>query len=282
MHKKKTTKKQKKTPGFEERKISDFKDLELIGHGPISTVYKARFKEGIKSLRLRDSMVIIKGYHFGVTEVRLGKIIQILTHLVTALTNYPSFIKIHGFIKNINEIHNTQLLQNNESNKNNKISKNQNILNDNTKKKDKEKEKENTNVNANESQQNNSSRQPMFGLVLEFADRYSFTSQRRENPDLHYVLLDKVGILIEAADGLMKLHQLNMLHRNIKASNLLLAQDDSIKITDYCMDITQLFNLSLENVPERLPFVFMIFCFFVCFFCAFFLLFFAFFFILLD
>eukprot|EP01084_Bolivina_argentea_P316953 549486_1 len=87
-----------KTAGFDERHIGDFKRLELIADGPISTVYRAVIKK--EALKLRESTVVIKGYHFTADDVRVGKIIQILVHLVTNICS-SRFVKIHGFIRNM-------------------------------------------------------------------------------------------------------------------------------------------------------------------------------------
>ncbi len=185
-----------KTPGFDERHMSDFKRLQLIADGPISTVYKAIIKK--EKLKLRESTVIIKGYHFAADEVRVGKIIQILVHMVTNITS-TRFVKIHGFIRNMME----------DTNNNNNIY-----------------------------------QRPMFGIVMEFCDGGSLQSifKNGQNKYYHfeYNIMDKIGILIDVARAMQELHDRNTLHRNLKASNVLISNIDDIKLTDYCLDVTQL------------------------------------------
>merc|ERR1719242_2459920 len=83
------------TSDFVERQMSDFKRLEVIALGPISTVYKAVISKGRER-----KMVIIKGYHFDADQVRVGKIIQILVHMVIHVDS-PRFVKMLGFIRNM-------------------------------------------------------------------------------------------------------------------------------------------------------------------------------------
>eukprot|EP01084_Bolivina_argentea_P301218 519600_1 len=194
-----------KTPGFDERHMSDFKNLKLIADGPISTVYKAVIKK--EKLKLRESIVIIKGYHFKADDVRVGKIIQILVHMVTNINN-SRFVKIHGFIRNMME------------------------------------ERDNNNNNAHA--------RPMFGIVMEYCDGGSIHSMFKNGLtnkyNFEYNIMDKIGILIEIATGMKEIHKLNILHRNLKSSNVLISNSDDIKLTDYCLDVTQLtdFTHSLD------------------------------------
>ena len=46
---------------------------------------------------------------------------------------------------------------------------------------------------------------------------------------------DVVRILSQAANGLEAIHRSGILHRNIKPENLLLSQDGTVKISDFCM-----------------------------------------------
>ena len=196
-----------KTPGFDERHMSDFKRLQLIADGPISTIYKAQIQK--EKLKLRESTVIIKGYHFTADEVRVGKIIQILVHMVTNIIS-SRFVKIHGFIRN--------MMENKQENNNN----------------------------------NTIYQRPMFGIVMEYCDGGSLQSifKNGQNKAYHfeYNIMDKIGILVEIATAMNELHKMKILHRNLKASNVLISNVDDVKLTDYCLDVTQLtdFTHSLD------------------------------------
>merc|ERR1712176_90846 len=71
-----------------------------------------------------------------------------------------------------------------------------------------------------------------------FNDKYNFDHN----------VMDKIGFLTEIAMAMRELHEKRIFHRNLKASNVLLSNNDDIKLTDYCLDVTQLtdFTHSLD------------------------------------
>jgi len=103
---------------------------------------------------------------------------------------------------------------------------------------------------------------PMFGIVMECCDggsiRSAFDGKGRRHKKYHfeYNLMDKVGILMEVAYAMQELHGKRILHKNLKASNVLLCggggggSGHNIKLTDYCLDVTQLSDFT-DSAKER-------------------------------
>ncbi|MCP5106977.1 MAG: protein kinase [bacterium] len=201
-----------KTPGFAERKLSDFKNISMIGSGPISTVYRAQFRKGV-SLRLRESLVAIKCYHFSLSSPALIRFIHILTHLVQAIKDCH-FMKIYGYLSKVDS--------------------------------------QEINCRCHQFASTGisdlfTSGRPMFAVILEYGEQSSMRQILNEGKD--YSLIDKVGILLELSDGLNALHnEIGMAHKNLKASNIIMCGDDGdAKLADYCMDITQIVDVEKDQ-----------------------------------
>ena len=91
---------------------------------------------------------------------------------------------------------------------------------------------------------NNIYQRPMFGIVMEYCDGQSIQSiscnGQNKQYNFNFNVMDKIGILIDVARGMQELHDKNTLHRNLKASNVLISNIDDIKLTDYCLDVTSI------------------------------------------
>lgn len=291
-----------KTPGFDERFIKDFKNLKLIANGPISTVYEALYKKG--NLKLRDSRLVIKGYHYKSDDIRVGKIIQILTHITAKITKIetPSrFVSIYGFIRDMNV--SAAARKNSQATKPPNLSGNNNFNQPNmahiSEERDDSKDSDdinlnnpnglggqarvkfsenledrtmnieadgtvveyrepvtdenavmNKNVKDENKEVNLEQTDSIFGIVMEFADVYSLRTQFKRGYDFN--LIEKLGILLEVAEAMSELHDASLLHKNLKASNILISGDD-VKLTDYCFDITQIgdFTQLSKSIDER-------------------------------
>jgi serine/threonine protein kinase len=305
-----------KTPGFDERHIDQFRNLQLITDGPISTVYKAVIKNK-RELKLRQSTVIIKGYHFSADEIRVGKIIQILVHLVNNITS-DLFVKIHGFILNMQDYtsHLSQSqaeenssssaanhksdgssgsgsdssdsnssdssigqplnddrassaksprfkLHNHNHDRKNSTSASQSKSKSKSKSKNKSKNQKKarfplkssatTNTNTNHNSPIKYQKRPMFGIVMEYVSEGSIRSMIARRKLGKYNFMDKLGVLIDVASAICySLHAKGYLHKNLKASNVLLSHDESVKLTDYCLDVTQITDVSFaQQTTER-------------------------------
>ena len=249
-----------KTPGFDERFIKDFRNFKMIASGPLSTVYEAVYTKG--KLKLRDSRLVIKGYHYKKTDdIRIGKIIQVLTHITAKLNKIqtPSrFVSVYGFIRdmnvsNVGNKRNSPKLDsktddNGQNRKTVKSPKSGKVrFKEDFEENDNDFKEEEMKLNISELHQKSNS---IFGIVMEFADLHSIRTQFNRNWD--YTLIEKFGILLEIAEAMSELHDANLLHKNLKANNIVIAGDD-VKLTDYCFDITSIADFTgiSEYVNER-------------------------------
>lgn len=216
-----------KIPGFDERYMGEFEHLSLIANGPISTVYKADIMPRYFTFSHQHSTVVIKGYHFTANNIKVGKIIQILVHLISNISS-ELFVKVHGFIRNMQDFSSYSIRIDSES------------------------IPEGKDLDEGLTPETSDSlhvKQPMFGIVMEYVDGGSIRSLYDKQMNDQFSIVEKVEILIDFASAVCySLHEKGYVHRNLKASNVLIkASDGSVKLTDYCMDITQITNVSFAT-----------------------------------
>src|SRR5258706_10470820 len=70
-------------------------------------------------------------------------------------------------------------------------------------------------------------------LVMEYVAGGSLADVLRKDPQLPVQRVLKIAIAL--ADALTRAHHLKVLHRNIKPTNILLAEDDTPRLTDFGM-----------------------------------------------
>lgn len=99
---------------------------------------------------------------------------------------------------------------------------------------------------------------PTFALVMEYLPQGNLNDYITSNPSLPY--RKKVCMLKELAIGLQYIHNKNIMHRDLKMENILVADDGTIKIADFGLSKlisrdgvkkhTQMIGTSYYRAPE--------------------------------
>ncbi len=73
------------------------------------------------------------------------------------------------------------------------------------------------------------------GYSMEVADRGDLEHKLAATSSMP--IYDAINILRSACSGVRAIHELNIIHRNIKPGNLLLTTDSTVKIADFCCSV---------------------------------------------